>query len=301
MRKLSNKTPTFAPPPTPFDINKGMVPVADFYIDAWTTEDTLIATLKNEITYRTIQNKPAYHTANANCHMDGYVFDGTFVIMSERADNTHKWISNRVVREVIMRLRSGPNTGVTLAEYVKTHFAADNVMIATSEMYLGSNEAMTVKVQEQLSPTLYITFKNDNYVKSRHISENMTSVITPKSGTLVLNGIVVQPWEGMDAIGKVPAPCAEMDGAWMIPEIYLFEMPVALSVFAQGNAISEIKAIPHCARLEFEDWRKKYFGANMESEFGILKYIFNTSNYNNTHVTFTPEGAIYTFSKTERA
>lgn len=301
MGKLSNKTPTFAPPPTPFDINKGMVPVADFYIDAWTTEDAVIATLKHELEYRTMQGKPAYYLKNANCCMDGYVFSSAIITMSERASYTHKWASNRVVREITMRMCKSSDTEVSLAEYIRAHFEADNVMIATPNMYLGSNESMTVKVQDVLTPTLFITFKNDAYVTNRNIPDNLLSVITPKSGAIILNGVVVQPWEGMDAIGRVPVPCAAMDGTWLLPEVYLFNIPVTLSILAQGNELIEMKAIPHCARIQLEEWRKQYLGVNMESEIGLPKYVLNTSHYYETHITFTSEGMIYTFGKTERA
>lgn len=312
-KRLSKKTPEFLPPPTEIDLPRGIINVRGFEVDAWTTEQALLTSLKSHIALAVMGAQTAYRVHNANCHLGDYVFGEALVIMSDRADIGRKWFSNYVVHEVMLYAKEEPQKTAlpseeaamkSLPELVAEAFPAEQVIAAKKSMYIGKTGAMVVTASagNDAQPSqLRVTFNNKMFSSMRYIEQDMLPVITPKSGAILLNGALVQAKNGFDSFSQVPAPCSEFDGAHVMPEVHYFDLPAIVMVNFEGKKLSRAKIAVETDMTTLHAWRLRTFGDTDEKDGGTFKYRLDTTGGYTARVKFYENKAeiVYEFEKTE--
>ena len=312
-RKLSNKTPEFLPPPTEIDLTRGIVNVRGFDVDAWTTEQALLTSLKSQVSLAIAGSQTAYRVHNANCCLGNYVFAEALLKMSERADLGRKWFSNYVVREVILYAKEEPQKTAlpseeaamkTLPELVAEKFQAEQIIANKKSLYMAKTGALVIDAtagNDAQPSCLRITFNNKMFAAMRFVEQDMLPVITPKSGAILLNGAMVQAKNGFDSYGQVPAPCSEFDGAYVMPEVSYFDLPAIAVTHFDGKKLGRMKITIEKSVTELNTWRERVFGETDEKDSGTFKYRIDTADGFTARITFyasKPE-ILYEFEHTE--
>lgn len=312
-RKLSKKTPEMLPPPTVVDFDRGVVNMRGFDVDAWTTEQALLTSLKSQITLAVVGAQTAYRVHNPNCHLGPYVFGEALLTMSDRADLGRKWFSNYVVHDIVLYTKDEPQKTAlpseeaamkTLPELVAEAFKAEQVIAAKKSMYIGKSGAMVVTANagsEGNPSQMRITYNNQMFASMRFIEQDMLPVVTPKSGAILLNGALVQAKNGYESYGQVPAPCSEFDGAYVMPEVTYFDLPAIVVVNFEGKKLGRVKIAIEKSLPELHMWRERVFGATDEKEADTFKYRIDTTDGFTARITFYANKAeiLYEFERTE--
>lgn len=310
MRKQSKKTPEYMPPPTEINLITGVINMRGFDVDAWTTEQALLTSLKSHISLAVTGAQTAYRVHNPNCHLGPYVFGEALLTMSDRADIGHKWFSNYIVHDIVLYANTVMATGEevdnrTLPELVAACFPAEQVIAAKTSIYIGKTGAMVITANDGANghPSyMRITYNNNMFAEMRFVEQDMLPVITPKSGAILLNGALVQAKNGFDSFGQVPVPCTEFDGAYVLPEVHYFDLPAIVMVTFNGNKLGRVKITVEKSLPELHMWRERVFGETDEKEANTFNYRIDTTDGYTARIQFYVHKAeiLYEFEPTQR-